>query len=178
MVVRSSADQTDVKRQSDVRRQPTAVKSERQLTAEEHWEWHAPHICNWRGEWKIWKPVDSDALQKSFKSVRSFQFKDEEKSAFDHVNDWYEEKGDLTMTPLSGVTWEITRKEHSLPDGIMHPARPSHRVLCVNPKGEGAWVQQQFRGPQEGLYLEAFFSKGRGRVGAAAVQRATGGALP
>ncbi|CAI7844542.1 unnamed protein product [Closterium sp. NIES-53] len=157
-MVRSSADKTDVKRQ------PAAVKSERQLTAEEHWEWHAPHIRNWRGEWKIWKPVDSDALQKSFKSVRSFQFKDEEKSAFDHVNDWYEEKGDLTMAPLSGVTWEITRKEHSLPDGIMHPARPSHRVLCVNPKGEGAWVQQQFRGPQEGLYLEAFFSKGMQQV--------------
>ncbi|CAI5531573.1 unnamed protein product [Closterium sp. Naga37s-1] len=159
MVVRSSADQTDVKRQPAVKGQPAAVKSERQLTAEEHWEWHAPHIRNWRGEWKIWKPVDSDALQKSFKSVRSFQFKDEEKTAFDHVNDWYEEKGDLTMTPLSGVTWEISCKEHSLPDGIMHPARPSHRVLCVNPKGEGAWVQQQFRGPQEGLYLEAFFSK-------------------
>ncbi|CAI5960800.1 unnamed protein product [Closterium sp. NIES-65] len=158
-MVRSSADHTDVKRQPAVKGQPAAVKSERQLTAEEHWEWHAPHIRNWRGEWKIWKPVDSDALQKSFKSVRSFQFKDAEKSAFDHVNDWYEEKGDLTMTPLSGVTWEITRKDHSLSDGIMHPARPSHRVLCVNPKGEGAWVQQQFKGPQEGLYLEAFISK-------------------
>ncbi|GJP54392.1 hypothetical protein CLOM_g13484 [Closterium sp. NIES-68] len=152
-MVRSNAEGTNVKSQS-------SVKKERQLTSEEHWAWHAPHIRHWHGEWKIWKPVEGDALQKSFRSVRSFQFKDDEKSAFDHVNDWYEEKGDLTMTPLSGVTWEITRQDHSLPDGIMHPARPSHRVLCVNPKGEGAWVQQQFKGPQEGLYLEVFFSNG------------------
>eukprot|EP00850_Spirogloea_muscicola_P017683 SM000154S01418 [mRNA] locus=s154:269025:270431:+ [translate_table: standard] len=137
--------------------------SSRRLSTEEHWAWHRPHLQHWHGRWVLWDPAAGAGNSKSYRSVRSLQATDAGATAVRHKNQWYGAEGDADWKWDYGP-WHYSAAEHSLPDGLVHPQSPDHRVLALGPDGDNCWAQLRVKPGdlKSAVFVEFFFMAGPG----------------
>eukprot|EP00850_Spirogloea_muscicola_P005094 SM000023S07550 [mRNA] locus=s23:40997:42403:- [translate_table: standard] len=135
--------------------------SSRRLSTEEHWAWHRPHLRHWHGLWVLWEPAAGASISKSYRSVRSLQATDAGATAARQKNQWYGAEGDADWKWDFGP-WHYSAAEHSLPDGLVHPQSPDHRVLALGPDGDNCWAQLRVKpgDPKSAVFVEFFFMAG------------------
>ncbi|CAI6011853.1 unnamed protein product [Closterium sp. NIES-65] len=134
----------------------------RQMSTEEHWWWGTPErlMTNWHGQWRCWKPLESTDAIRSFKSVRKFWATSPDRSSFAHMNDFYDEQGEVPkFRPPVGVQWDMSLAEHSLPDGFCHVAVGTARRHSVSREGDGIWGPLEVGDGAGGIkpFVEEFF---------------------
>ncbi|CAI5459451.1 unnamed protein product, partial [Closterium sp. Yama58-4] len=134
----------------------------RQMSTEEHWWWGTPErlMTNWHGQWRCWKPLESTDAIRSFKSVRKFWATSPDRSSFAHMNDFYDEQGEVPkFRPPVGVQWDMSLTEHSLPDGFCHVAVGTARRHSVSREGDGIWGPLEVGDGAGGIkpFVEEFF---------------------
>ncbi|CAI5523370.1 unnamed protein product [Closterium sp. Naga37s-1] len=118
-------------------------------------------MTNWHGQWRCWKPLESTDAIRSFKSVRKFWATSPDRSSYAHMNDFYDEQGEVPeFPPPSGVQYDMSLAEHSLPDGFYHVAVSTARRHAVSREGDGVFGPLEVGDGVGGIklpFIEEFF---------------------
>ncbi|KAG0588458.1 hypothetical protein KC19_2G244500 [Ceratodon purpureus] len=116
-----------------------------QVTPRDVWYWQADtHWKHWQGFWINYEPEKTKEVVKEYKSVRSLQIRDPERTKLYHRNQWYDAKGFGKDQNWEYGPWNMTLEEHALHDGILHPNSQHHRVLLM-PSGNLGWIQMYLK---------------------------------
>lgn len=130
-----------------------------QVTPKDIWYWQADtHWKHWHGFWIHYQPFKSKEVIKEYKSVRSLQIVDAERTKLYHRNQWYDAKGFGKDVNWEYGPWNMTLAEHSLPDGILHPNSKDHRILLM-PNGNLGWIARYLKpnDPRSVIFSEPMF---------------------
>lgn len=129
------------------------------VTPRDVWYWQADtHWKHWHGFWINYEAEKAKGVAKEYKSVRSLQIVDPERTKLFHRNQWYDAKGFGKDQNWEYGPWHMTVEEHALHDGIWHPNSPYHRILLM-PSGNLGWIQMALRpnDPRSEIFSEPMF---------------------
>ncbi|XP_073387315.1 uncharacterized protein [Physcomitrium patens] len=129
------------------------------VTPRDLWYWQADtHWKHWHGFWINYQPTKSKEVCKEYKSVRSLQIVDPERTKLYHRNQWYDARGFGKDVNWEYGPWHMTLEEHALHDGILHPNSKDHRVLLF-PSGNLGWIQMYLKpnDPRSVIFSEPMF---------------------